>query len=363
MIFITALIVTTVAGMFIVRLRPLLFLPNAVARNDLRARQASHIGEPLRLGGIAVFIGLGIGVMFAPLGGDRGLILLILLSVMPVLLAGFAEDMGYRISPTRRLIAAVVSALVAVVLLNLWVPRADLPVIDWIMSSPIIAIALTILLSGGFCHAVNLIDGTNGFAAVNMIMSATGLALIAKFSGETAIATFAWLIVACLAGFLVLNWPVASLFLGDGGAYGIGHVVIWVAIVLVARVDDLAVPALLLILFWPLADVFHTIVRRLIGRQPAFQPDRMHLHHKVRRGLDLAFFGYNARSKSNPRTIVVLAPFMAVPVIAGVVLSSQPHFAWGALAVCLCAFALAHRMASKLARRYRKDNRHFAHLK
>lgn len=353
MIYFFAIAATVASGLLVARYHHIIFA-KALARNDARATQASHVGAPLRYGGIAVFTGLGLALLVLPGVNDRMLLVLLLLSAAPVIFVGLAEDMGHDMSPKRRLIAAAVSAVVAVGLLGVWVPRADLFMFDWIMSFYLVAVALTVLFSAGFCHAVNLIDGMNGLATVNTILSGLGLALLATMSGETDIATFALLIAACLGGFLVFNWPSAMMFLGDAGAYGIGHLLTWVAILLVSRVDALAVPAVMLILFWPLADVFHTIVRRLAARKAPFQPDRMHLHHKVRRALDLIFFGYNCRAKSNPMTTVVLAPFMSIPVISGVLLASAPQLAWVALIVYALAFAVAHRLTPRLARRYRR---------
>jgi len=111
---------------------------------------------------------------------------------------------------------------------------------------------------------------------------------------------------------------------------------------LVALVDEVAVPALLLVLFWPLADVLHTIYRRLLDGKAAFQPDRMHLHHKVRRTIDLMFFSYNEKRRSNPLTTLVLVPFMAMSIMVGVLLWNQPVLAWIALAAFLVAFGVAN---------------------
>lgn len=349
----TVIIVTLTVGLFLVRFHKLV-LPNSVERHDSSARQASHIGEPVRYGGLAVFAGLWVGCFLLWDGTEEPFFLLVLISAAPVILTGFAEDLGYQISPRRRLLAAMVSAAVAIALLGVWVPRADLPGFNWLMSIYPVSVALTVLFSAGFCHAVNLIDGMNGLATTNAVLSALGLAVIAANTAETEVMLFALVFVACLIGFLALNWPSAQMFLGDAGAYGIGHLLSWAAILLVARVDEVAVPALLLVLFWPIADVFHTIYRRLLGRKAAFQPDRMHLHHKVRRAIDLMYFGYSEKRKSNPMTTLVLAPFIAMPITTGVLLWNQSANAWIALAAFMVAFAIAHKVTTHCALRYRK---------
>lgn len=353
MIYFATILVTIFAGLLLLRYHETI-LPNSIKRQDNQARQASHVGEPIRYGGIAVFAGLWAGCFIVGDRTEEQIFLLLLISALPVILTGFAEDLGYRMSPRRRLLAAILSAIFAVALFDVSVPRADLPGFNWLMSVYPVAVALTVFFSAGYCHAVNLIDGMNGLATSSAVISAMGLAVIAAAATETDILLFALVFIACLVGFLALNWPSAQMFLGDAGAYGIGHILAWLAILLVARVDDIAVPALLLVLFWPIADVFHTIYRRLLDGKAAFQPDRMHLHHKVRRAFDLMYFGYNAKVKSNPLTTLVLAPFIAVPVMAGAILWNQPRAAWLALAACMVVFAAAHKLTTHCAQRYRK---------
>jgi UDP-N-acetylmuramyl pentapeptide phosphotransferase/UDP-N-acetylglucosamine-1-phosphate transferase len=136
-----------------------------------------------------------------------------------------------------------------------------------------------------------------------------------------------------MAGFFLLNWPFGSIFLGDAGSYGIGHVLVWIAIVLAARAPGVAVPALLLILFWPFADTLHSIARRLSSGAPVFSADRMHLHQKMRRCIEIAVLGGAHRRRSNPLATLALAPMVVAPVVAGVVLARDVRGAWIALAV------------------------------
>jgi len=344
---------TALCAIAILRWRSILE-PLTEHRGDHLAIQASHCGNPPRFGGVAVLFGLVLGTLLLTLKTGEHHIVLLLLSALPAVISGLAEDMGHRVSPRGRLIAAMFSALAAIIMLQVWVGRADLPGLDFALSFPALAIAGTILFSACFCHSVNLIDGMNGFATVSAISSATGIAVIAGQSGQTEIAAFSILLIACLVGFLMMNWPTARMFLGDAGAYGVGHLLVWLGIMLAWEADGIAIPSLLLLLFWPLADVFHTIYRRLMLRNSPFQPDKMHLHHKVRRALDLVVFGYNQRAKSNPSTIVVLFPFMAMPIVTGVLLQSNPTAGWVAFLVYLLAFAAAHKVATKVAIKYRK---------
>ena len=317
-------------------------------RNDAKAVQCSHTGDPLRLGGIAIVTGMVAGVMVGT-WQHAALPVMLLLSAMPAVLAGLLEDIGHGASARQRLAAAVVSAGLAVLLLGHWVGRADLPGLDGVMALAPVGIVVTVLVSAGFCHATNLVDGMNGLAALVIGAAAAALALLARDAGLTDLAMMAALLGAAMAGFFLLNWPFGSIFLGDAGSYGIGHVLVWIAIVLAARAPGVAVPALLLILFWPFADTLHSIARRLSSGAPVFSADRMHLHQKMRRCIEIAVLGGAHRRRSNPLATLALAPMVVAPVVAGVVLARDVRGAWIALAVFAVLFALTHVAITRLA--------------
>ncbi|SNS30157.1 UDP-N-acetylmuramyl pentapeptide phosphotransferase/UDP-N-acetylglucosamine-1-phosphate transferase [Antarctobacter heliothermus] len=301
-----------------------------------------------------VIAGLAFAVALQMLNGDESFAPLLLLSILPVFITGLAEDLGHHVSPRGRFLAAVFSGVAAVALLGVWVPKADIPGIDWAMATPAVAIILTVIFSAGLCHAVNLIDGMNGLAASVITISALGYAAIATLASLPVVASFALLLVAATIGFLFLNWPVARLFLGDAGAYGLGHLLVWLMILLASLSSEVAVPALLLVIFWPLADVLHTILRRVADKVSILRPDRMHLHQKVRRTLDIVWFGYRGRYRSNPLTTIILLPFIIAPVVTGVLLWSNPGAAWIALGGYMLAFSAAHTLTARLARRFRR---------
>lgn len=255
---------------------------------------------------------------------ENQMIWMILISALPAVAAGLSEDLGYRVSPNRRLMFAALSAALASYLLGVWVTRGDLLGLDTLMSIAPIATALTIAASAGFSHAVNLIDGMNGLSFVVLSSAAVALGVVAYQHGLNDAALLAWLIAAGVLGFMVFNWLGAKLFLGDAGAYRLGHVLIWVAFYIAAKAPNVSIAALFLILFWPFADTIHTIGRRAVGCLPICQPDRLHLHQKIRRVLEIKWVGRKNRVVSNPLATAVLPPMILAPVIAGVMLSSHP---------------------------------------
>ncbi|PZX41215.1 UDP-N-acetylmuramyl pentapeptide phosphotransferase/UDP-N-acetylglucosamine-1-phosphate transferase [Roseinatronobacter thiooxidans] len=322
-------------------------------RADTEAVQASHEGDPLRLGGFAIMGSLIVMLGYTALSFPTGMASLILISAIPVLLAGALEDSGRAVSAKMRLLAAGVSSVFAIALLGFWIESIDYAYIDYLLAFPVVAILVTILFTSGFCHAFNLVDGMNGLAALIGMVAAAGLGFIAFSNASPDIGRFAFALFAAIAGFALLNWPFGRLFLGDAGAYGIGHILAWTAITLSVTRPEIAVPALVLVLFWPLADTLHTILRRLLRRKEVFAPDKMHLHQKVRRGLEIIFFGSRKRKLTNPLTTVVLMPLIVAPALTGMWLAQEPTLAWIALLVFFTLFSATHVAAIYISRKLR----------
>ena len=76
--------------------------------------------------------------------------------------------------------------------------------------------------------------------------------------------------------------------------------------------------AILLIFFWPVADTLLAIWRRWKWGNSAGRPDRLHFHQLAMRFLVIRFFGRDKRHIANPIATLILAPFISVPQILGV---------------------------------------------
>lgn len=349
---IVAFSITLIVGLLLVRCRSLIDLISSNRRDEV-AVQASHVGNPLRLGGVAVIAGF---VVSLSLAGNEVLTyytLAVMASLIPILCAGIWEDLGHGVSSGGRFFASLIGSGIAVSLLGVWIARGDLGPLDIIMGIAIIGIASTVLFGAIFCHAVNLIDGMNGLASVVIIFSSTGLAVVSDLTGQREITFVAITLCASTFGFTLLNWPRARLFLGDAGAYSGGHILVWLAIGTISSSSDVAVPAILLILFYPLADTLHTVFRRILKGRSITSPDRMHLHQKIRRAVEITLLGANSRRISNPITTLLVLPMVGAPVVAGTLLWDEPIAAWGALVLFFVAFSLLHLLVNSMARRFR----------
>ena len=123
----------------------------------------------------------------------------------------------------------------------MWLTRLGVPGIDMLLTFAPFAIVFTVLATVGVVNAFNLIDGLNGLSSYITISVALSLSISAFNSGNTQIAIFLVLIIFSVLGFMILNFPMGKIFLGDGGAYALGHLLVWSAIILVILISEFTV--------------------------------------------------------------------------------------------------------------------------
>ena len=294
---------------------------------DETAVQSAHSGFVPRVGGLAIYISILVLIPllsfgFIPLSVvfdlDAKKLTFLILSASPVFFIGLAEDLGYNKSPKVRLVASSVSSLVAILLLRVWLDGLGIPGVDKLLMFSPFGILFTIFATVGVVNAFNLIDGLNGLSGYVAVSVALSLSIIAFNAGNTPISIFLVLFVAAVLGFMVLNFPMGKIFLGDGGAYALGHLLVWSSIILVHSATEVSPFAILLVFFWPVADTGLAIWRRWMLGNPTDRPDRLHFHQLAMRFLEIRFFGRDKREVANPVATFILTPLISAPQILGV---------------------------------------------
>ena len=100
---------------------------------------------------------------------------------------------------------------------------------------------------------------------------------------EIALASFP--IFSATLGLFMLNFPQGRIFLGDAGAYTLGFLLAVSFITLQSKNPEISAWAIMLIIFWPIVDMAHAILRRRLKHNRADRPDFLHFHHVVMRSL------------------------------------------------------------------------------
>jgi UDP-GlcNAc:undecaprenyl-phosphate/decaprenyl-phosphate GlcNAc-1-phosphate transferase len=329
----------------------------SITRNDISSVQAAHTRPTPRIGGLAIVLGLVVVSFIVLISDTVSTHVALMSSALPVFVVGLAEDLGKLASPRNRLLAAAVSGALFILLMGQWLPRTDIPVLDLAMLWVPFAVSLSLFLSVGISHAFNLIDGLNGLAATTAMVASLALALIAHQAGLLEHRNFLFILSAAIAGFLVFNFPFGKIFLGDAGAYVLGHLLVWTSISILWNVPSVTPLAALLIFFWPIADTILAILRRYSSGKPITQPDRLHFHQLVMRAVEIVLLGRNNRKLANPLATILTLPFVILPMIAGVLFAYDPGKAAIACAFFGVTFFVTYKVgmwsAPKLRRSYR----------
>ena len=259
-----------------------------------------------RLGGVAVAVAFSIATLvgLTSIGLLWGSMLAISI-VFPALLAsviGLVDD--YRnLSPRVRLaLQACVGATAF-----LCGTQADLTGNIYINAG--ITIFWVMLIING----MNLLDNSDGLAASPTLVSGLASLSIALMLGQDLIALLAISLVGVSAGFLVLNWFPARVYLGDSGAYFLGTLL--ALLVLRLRPTELnafqAILVAALLVSLPIIDTVYVTLMRLKRGVHPFTAGRDHLSHRLQRmGISVS------KSVLILQTISVLSGGLAVALIA-----------------------------------------------
>lgn len=146
----------------------------------------------------------------------------------------------------------------------------------------ILGAPVTVLWIVALTNLINLIDGIDGLAGGLGLM----LMCLLAYTTSTTEAAFQLLgigvVIGALLGFLRLNFPPATVHMGDSGAYFLGCLIAGLSVhgankgtvfgAMIAPLFALAVP---------ITDTCLTISRRALKGLPVFRPDRKHLHHRL----------------------------------------------------------------------------------
>ncbi|WP_027866659.1 glycosyltransferase family 4 protein [Massilia alkalitolerans] len=292
---------------------------------DYGGVQKFHAHLVARIGGVPIFLAVlftaamstmrepALGAWIAPLLGCAFI----------AMAGGIVEDYTGRVSPARRLLLTMLAALFAYYLLDAKLVRLDLPWGALPLQWDLVVLPLTVLAVAGIANAVNIIDGFNGLASMVSICMLLSLAYVALQVGDMVVLVTALIVAGATAGFLIWNYPVGLIFLGDGGAYFIGFMLGELALLLVMRNPGVSTWYAALLLIYPAFETIFSAYRRMFvrGKSPAL-PDGIHLHSLIfRRIVQWTVGPREARAlmKRNARTSPYLWLFSLMAVIPATV--------------------------------------------
>src|SRR5918998_233301 len=141
--------------------------------------------------------------------------------------------------------------------------------------------AATLVWVVAIMNMVNFLDGMDGLAAGVCAIAGSTFAVIGVSLGSADAALLAAIVAGGCLGFLHHNFSPARIFMGDSGALLLGFLLATLAVEGLVKTAALATLVLpLLVLAIPIIDTSFVVAKRLKYRQPLYEADRTHLHHR-----------------------------------------------------------------------------------
>jgi UDP-GlcNAc:undecaprenyl-phosphate GlcNAc-1-phosphate transferase len=288
-----------------------------------------------RLSGLAILLGVEVaGWIWLPGDGESRSIMLGGIAIAAVGVLDDIYDLPALPKLAGQIAAALIPTLAGVRVENLTLPfLGGFELHGW-------AYPLTVLGIVAVANVINFLDGVDGLAAGVCAIAAITLATIALSLERNEAGVLAALTAGAALGFLRHGFPPASSFMGDTGSNLLGYLLATASVqgaLKTNAVIALAFP--LIVLAVPILDTGFVVAKRLKYRQPIYQADSWHFHHRM------ANKGFSQR-----RTVAYLYAWTIVMAALALALRFVPysdnhgHFdvLWTAVMLALIAAALAY---------------------
>lgn len=237
-----------------------------------------------RFGGLAVIGAFGLALFIHPTLVVSGPMQGLLAGLVIIVIVGLIDDV-YDLPPAVQLVGQIAAATAPIVgglrlgqIASPFGGAIAFNAVQWgpvVLPEVLIVVAWLVIMM----NALNWLDGIDGLASgVGSVAALTLFFLsIAPIVHQPPVAVMAIALAGALAGFLVLNFPPARLFLGTSGSLAIGFTLATLSIIAGSK---LATAALVLAL--PLVDSGWVIWRRWRKGRPITHGDFSHIHYRLR---------------------------------------------------------------------------------
>lgn len=254
------------------------------AVDEPNARKVHKFPVP-RIGGVGIFASFMTAIAITTAmsnlnGGMLHEIIGLVVSGTIMFLIGLIDD--YKNLPAKvKLLGQILAATVLVIGFDVRIdfitdPFGDYIYLEWF------AIPATIFWLVGLTNTVNLIDGLDGLAAGVSGIAAITILLVALEKQFFLVAVLMAALAGAAGGFLFYNSNPARIFMGDSGSLFLGFMLAGISVIgAVKSAATIALIVPILALGVPIMDTTFAIVRRYLGGQPIFKPDKGHLHHRL----------------------------------------------------------------------------------
>src|SRR5271155_5759825 len=307
---------------------------------DLPGPRKVHLSPIPLLGGIAIYLGFVLAILFTLRGAPHQQMAGILAGATLLALVGLLDDGGFLHHQVKLFIGMPVAALFLLAsgihaqFFSGFVPGIAGLVLDG---------CLTVVWVVGITASFSILDHMDGLCAGIAAVAAGFFVLVAGLNGQTMVRTLAAAVLGAALGFLRWNFNPAKIFMGDGGAMFLGFLMATLALKIRPDGSHLSAAWLvpILILGVPIFDTtLVSISRSRRGLLPFTSPGKDHTAHRLsnlglgHRGAVLVLYALAIVLGSlalvvpnfSPATVYTLAGLLVVGALAAVfILEALPY--------------------------------------
>lgn len=201
-----------------------------------------------------------------------------------VAVTGFMDDL-YELRALPKLLGIVAAALVVYWLTDFHFDSFKVPFGGpLLVFKPWLTFVLTMVWIIGLTNAINFLDGLDGLVSGVAIINLATLGVISQFflfERDFYLTLTIFILMAAIIGFFPYNYHPAIIYLGDTGSLFIGFMIAVLSLQGLKNSTAVAVVSPVLILGVPIVDTTLAIIRRQLSGKKFYEPDRMHLHHRL----------------------------------------------------------------------------------
>ena len=290
--------------------------PNLLIDDQLKKPQAFHTSPTSVIGGMGIFFSLLIIYFYFLLFKNISFFEHLSFCTLFFLL-GFIDDLKINVNPKVRLTLMIIFLILLVKYNNFYLDKTGIEILNnWLENSAIFSLIFISLCFLFVINGANLIDGYNGLLGFHSLIIIVNLFLINYASENADLAFLLFLVALALISFLIFNFPIAKIFLGDGGAYFLGAFIA-VSTIKTSIVNPAISPFYFcILLFYLFFEVFFSFFRKLIKEKKSpIRPDEKHLHMLLYKFL---LKNNNNKIKSNYYVSIIINSFyftLTIPAI------------------------------------------------
>jgi UDP-GlcNAc:undecaprenyl-phosphate GlcNAc-1-phosphate transferase len=264
---------------------------------DFPNHRKIHTKVTPRLGGLAIFAGAFIGLLY--LYPSHPNLPEIVLGAIVILITGALDD-RYGLRPGVKLTGQIIAASF-LISDGLIIERLTVPLFGTIELG-FMSVLITLLWVVGITNAINLIDGLDGLATGVATIALISIFIMAIIDVQVIAAYLCIVLIGANLGFLYHNFYPAKIYMGDTGSNFLGYMIAVVSMLgLFKNVALFGFIIPVIVLAVPIFDTLFTMIRRASNNENIMTADTKHIHYQLLR------LGYSHR-----KTVLILYVFSAL---------------------------------------------------